>query len=162
SSLILSEAVFEPMMLASLLGLAVLWSRPAAGWGFRRGGWFAVCNAVLVPLGTGAAAGAAVLVRPSWALFIPVMLVAWVVASRGDRRVLAGAGLGLMGVVLVMAPWWYRNWQVYGRFVPTALWFGASLYGGLNPKATGASNMDEFLADPAIWPLDEQNQDAEL
>ncbi|HZW30646.1 MAG TPA: 4-amino-4-deoxy-L-arabinose transferase, partial [Isosphaeraceae bacterium] len=32
----------------------------------------------------------------------------------------------------------------------------------LNPRATGASNLDEFLADPAIWPLDEQDQDAEL
>jgi 4-amino-4-deoxy-L-arabinose transferase-like glycosyltransferase len=162
SVLILSEAVFEPMMLASLLGLAVLWGRAPEARGSRRGGWAAACVATLVPLGSGAAAGAAVLVRPSWALFLPVMLVAWVVARRGDRRVLAGAGLCVLGVVLTMAPWWYRNWQVYGRFVPTALWFGASLYDGLNPKATGASNMDEFRADPAIWPLDEQDQDAEL
>jgi hypothetical protein len=162
SVLILSEAVFEPMMLASILGLAVLWGRAPEAWGSRRGGWAAACVATLVPLGSGAAAGAAVLVRPSWALFIPVMLMAWVVARRGDRRVLAGAGFCVLGVVLTMAPWWYRNWQVYGRFVPTALWFGASLYDGLNPKATGASNMDEFLADPAIWPLDEQGQDAEL
>jgi 4-amino-4-deoxy-L-arabinose transferase-like glycosyltransferase len=162
SALILSEAVFEPIMLASLLGLAVLWGRAPEAWGSRRGGWAAAGVAALVALGSGAAAGAAVLVRPSWALFIPVMLVAWVVARRGDRRVLAGAGLCVLGVVLTMAPWWSRNWQVYGRFVPTALWFGASLYDGLNPKATGASNMDEFLADPAIWPLDEQDQDAEL
>jgi 4-amino-4-deoxy-L-arabinose transferase-like glycosyltransferase len=162
SPLILSEAVFEPLMLTTLLGIAVLWSGPPAGACVRRDGWLDLRNAVLVPLGTGVAAGAAILVRPSWALFLPILWVAWVIASRGARRVLAGAGLCLLGVVLALAPWWYRNWQVYGRFVPTALWFGASLYDGLNPKATGASDMDEFLADPAIWRLDEQDQDAEL
>jgi 4-amino-4-deoxy-L-arabinose transferase-like glycosyltransferase len=162
SPLILSEAVFEPLMLTTLLGIAVLWSGPPAGSGLRRDGGLDLLRAVLVPLGTGVAAGAAVLVRPSWALFIPILLLAWVVARRGERRVLAGAGLCLLGGVLALAPWWYRNWQVYGRFVPTALWFGASLYDGLNPRATGASDMPAFLADPAIWPLDEEDQDAEL
>jgi hypothetical protein len=63
--------------------------------------------------------------------------------------------------VLVMSPWWARNALIYGRFVPTALWAGASLYDGLNPKATGASDMS-FLSDREIWPLDEQVQDTEL
>ena len=60
-----------------------------------------------------------------------------------------------------MAPWWVRNARVYGRFVPTALWTGASLYDGLNPRATGASDM-EFLAEPEFWPLGEEAQDAAL
>ena len=56
-----------------------------------------------------------------------------------------------------MAPWWVRNARVYGRFVPTALWMGASLYDGLNPAATGASDM-RFLDEPEIWPLDERTR----
>ena len=120
---------------------------------------------LLLSLGTGAAAGAAVLVRPSWALFVPAMLAAWVVAGLRigqGRSAVRGAVLCARASSLVMAPWWVRNARVYGRFVPTALWLGASLYDGLNPRATGASDMLPFLRDPEIWPLDEQDQDAEL
>ncbi len=60
-----------------------------------------------------------------------------------------------------MGPWWFRNARIHGRFVPTALWMGASLYDGINPRATGASDMS-FLSDREIWPLDEQDQDAFL
>jgi 4-amino-4-deoxy-L-arabinose transferase-like glycosyltransferase len=162
SSLVLSEAVFEPLMLAALLGVAVLWPRsrdaggpdPIAGWRF-----------LAIALGSGAAAGAAVLVRPSWALFVPAMLAAWFIASllAGQGRAAArGAILCAVGLVLIMAPWWVRNARIYGRFVPTALWLGASLYDGISPRATGASDMIPFLRDPEIWPLDEQDQDAEL
>ena len=164
SALVLSEAAFEPLMLAALLGVAVLWPVPGdAGGAASRSGW----RSDLVALGSGAAAGAAVLVRPSWALFVPMMLAAWAVAGlragRGHGRAAArGATLCALGLALIMAPWWVRNARVYGRFVPTALWLGASLYDGLNPGADGSSDMLPFLRDPAIWPLDEQDQDAEL
>jgi 4-amino-4-deoxy-L-arabinose transferase-like glycosyltransferase len=154
-ALILSEAVFVPLMLLSLWGLAALWNgerlRP------QRATLIAVC--------TGAAAGAAILVRPSWALFVPVVLAIWIgsrLRRRPDRFVtLQQATVCMLGLILVMAPWWVRNARIYGRFVPTALWLGASLYDGLNPRATGASDMT-FLGDETIWPLDEQDQDAEL
>jgi hypothetical protein len=93
------------------------------------------------------------------------MLAVWIGATIRDREQLAAAARGtvmyLLGMSLLMSPWWVRNWSVYGRFVPTALWLGASLYDGINPDATGASDM-RFLSDPQIWPLDEQDQDAEL
>jgi 4-amino-4-deoxy-L-arabinose transferase-like glycosyltransferase len=160
SSLILSEAVFVPLMLASLWGLAVLWSAPGAsnGLSWRRGS--------LVALASGAAAGLAILVRPSWGLFVPVILLIWFMAQGNDRSALLtalrGALVFALALALTMSPWWLRNAGIYGRFVPTALWMGASLYDGLNPKATGASDMVAFLEDPEIWPLDEQDQDAVL
>jgi hypothetical protein len=93
-----------------------------------------------------------------------LLLLAWVVVSGRDRRLAAvrGAALVALGAAAVMAPWWVRNYGVFGRFVPTALWVGPSLYDGLNPQATGASNMDEFLQEPSVWPLGEEAQDAVL
>lgn len=162
SAVVLSEAAFEPLMLATLLGLAVLWKSGPSVSGSERG---SMRRMAAIAIGTGASAGAAVMVRPSWLLFLPAMLGTWLLAAcrRGEARAAArGSVLVVLGAVVVMAPWWVRNARVYGRFVPTALWMGASLYDGLNPRADGSSEMLPFLRDPEIWPLDEQDQDTEL
>lgn len=156
SAFLLSEALFLPLMLLAQLGMAALWAKPA--WDRDAFGW---------ALGVGAASGAAILVRPSWALYPPLLVLIWLIAcrTRGDRAArgvaLRGTLLIALGLVVVMAPWWARNARIYGKFVPTALWMGASLYDGLSPTATGASRMD-FLADPEFWPFDEETQDARL
>jgi 4-amino-4-deoxy-L-arabinose transferase-like glycosyltransferase len=159
SALLLSEAVFVPLMVAVLWGMAAAWNRLAAG---GRPG-------LLLPLAVGAGGGAAILVRPSWALFVPFLLGGLPVAlvlGPAERRARTARGMWFAGVVVlglcaVMAPWWVRNARVLGRFVPTAVWMGASLYDGLNPAATGGSDM-RFLADPEFWPLDELDQDRML
>jgi hypothetical protein len=69
--------------------------------------------------------------------------------------------LVVLGLIVVMGPWWARNARVLHRFVPTALWAGASLYDGLNPEADGSSNM-RFLESPEFVALDEPTQDAVL
>ena len=80
SSLILSEAVFVPLMMAMLWGLALLWGEP--GQPDRVVG----VRADLVAVGSGAPAAAAILVRPSWALFVPAVLTIWVIAKLRDRQ----------------------------------------------------------------------------
>jgi hypothetical protein len=160
SPLILSEAVFVPLMLISLWGMAAIWRKPDS-----MSRWDGA-----IGLGVGANLAAAVLVRPSWSLFAPLMLGIWIVSSLRDfklgrpgdlARRLRVSGVVSLAFAVVMGPWWFRNYEIYGRFVPTALWTGASLYDGLNPEADGGSDMS-FLGDPEIWPLGEEDQDDEL
>jgi hypothetical protein len=144
-ALVLSEAPFLPLMLAQLCLWTTAWQAPTAR------------KAAALSVATGLAAGAATLVRPSWLLFTPLALVAAVIFSgtgkasgtrgigkaSGTRRRHAAMGVAILaGLVLVMAPWWIRNARVTGHFVPTTLQVGASLYDGLSPTATGASDMD--------------------
>ena len=157
SVLILSESLFTPLLLAALWGTAVAWSGDDR---VRRKSFAGLA------FGIGVAHGALILIRPSWAPFVPISVIAWLFIYgksifQNFKRRLAGSTLLVLGVTVVMAPWWVRNEVVFGRFVPTAIWAGASLYDGLNPKADGSSNMD-FLNDPEIWPLDEIDQDSEL
>jgi 4-amino-4-deoxy-L-arabinose transferase-like glycosyltransferase len=153
SVLLLSEALFVPLVLLALCGLERL---------TRTDTWSAGKLAV-AGIGSGVVQGATVLVRPSWLLFVPLAAVWVAVATRAERWPMRGtkASLLLLGFALAMAPWWVRNEVVFGRFVPSALWLGASLYDGLNPAATGASDM-RFLDDPEIRSLDETSQDRVL
>lgn len=148
SVVLLSEALFIPLMMLGLWGMAALWNEPVRRWGR----WIAA--------GVGLAMGGAILVKPSWALFPPLALAAWVAARRRKAAVFHAAAVAL-GIVLILMPWWVRNGRIYGRFVPTALWAGASLYDGLNPHANGASDMD-FLNHPPFRDLDETKQDRAL
>jgi len=161
SELLLSEALFIPLALACLWGLAVLWREPDEPDSIKPGG------SVLIAIAAGAAGGAAVLTRPSFLLFLPAALIWWLVirAFSHDRRLFKDAARSALiftiGFVIVMSPWWYRNARTYGRFVPTSVWLGACLYDGLSPAATGASDM-RFREAPDIRGLGEIEQDQEL
>lgn len=91
----------------------------------------------------GACGAVATYVRPSWLLF-PLICAGWLMIRTrcGWRSLVAGAcvAMGLFGSLL---PWAIRNRSedVAGRWVWTTLWVGPSLYDGLNPHATGASDM---------------------
>jgi 4-amino-4-deoxy-L-arabinose transferase-like glycosyltransferase len=164
SELLLSEALFVPLMLATLWGLAVLCG---AGDDLNRAREPTARQRDLIAIAVGAANGAAVLTKPSFGLFLPGALLCWVLVCAFSRhhRVLKESVRGMVlcavSVVLVMSPWWIRNARTYGRFVSTSIWLGASLYDGLNRGATGASNMD-FRNALEFRSLDELNQDAIL
>jgi hypothetical protein len=44
-------------------------------------------------------------------------------------------------VLPALLPWAWRNHNVTGHWIFTSLWSGPSLYDGLHPGATGASDM---------------------
>ncbi len=143
--LLLSEALFLPLLLAMLVGLGKAWHTKRAD---------------LASLTTGLAGGCAILVKPSFALFVPLILGPWLISAPKLATLRKTALVGL-GAVMIMSPWWVRNVRHYQRFVATALWGGASLYDGLNPEATGASDM-RFLERDDLRTLDEVAQDEEL
>jgi hypothetical protein len=142
SVFILSEAAFCPLFIIQFICWTISFRSTARS---RILSW-AVAG--------GIAAGCATLVRPSWLPFTPGAVLLVLVA--GQRR-WRHARVGLVmccAMVVTMLPWWVRNYQVTGRFVPTTLQVGASLYDGWNPNATGASDMrfaDGFRKQQLAW-----------
>ena len=130
SVFVLAEAPFCLWMILQLVLWTLAWRADDAK---RRIG-FSLTGGIL--------AGAATLCRPSWLLFTPfAIFIGLLVVEQKKKQLVIGATM-IGGLCLAMLPWWIRNYQVAGRFVPTTLQVGASLYDGLNPDATGASNMD--------------------
>jgi len=81
--------------------------------------------------GCGGILGLAVLVKSTPLLF-PVFLLAYLVATQWQRRWAAVAQMACMAAALlaVLSPWIARNFQLTGRFVPTASVFGVSAQAG--------------------------------
>lgn len=129
SILVLSEAPFCMLMVANLL----LWRLAFNSTGNRHARWYAIA--------AGAIAGLAVLTRPSWLLFAPFAGLLQLLMRPGEYRKTIGMGIAMaIGFVIVMSPWWARSYRITGHFVLTTLQVGASMYDGLQPGATGASD----------------------
>ncbi|QDV17791.1 hypothetical protein Pan153_24460 [Gimesia panareensis] len=148
SILFLSETIFAIAMLISLLVLVRLWN---IKWGdndrLRGSLWSALAGVTLA---------AAFYVRPSWLLILPIVVVLMFWGAKGHRvRALERASVLILGFTVMLVPWVYRNFQVTGHFVPTTLWAGPSLYDGLNPRATGDSDMTFFDRDRVMLRMSE-------
>ena len=76
------------------------------------------------------------------------------VPSSPATHTLAAATV-LLGTFLALAPWGLRNLAVLGHFKVTCYWMGPSLYDGLNPTATGDSDMTFFDRENLSSKLDE-------
>jgi 4-amino-4-deoxy-L-arabinose transferase-like glycosyltransferase len=130
---VLSEAPFVPLMLLNLIAWTRAWQ---AGSRKELVGW---------SLAAGVCAGLATLMRPSWLLFVPFAAGVGLLALQNRARHSQIAAIIMLGGCITMSPWWIRNAQVAGRYVPTSLQVGASLYDGLSPVADGSSDM-RFVA----------------
>ena len=145
SILVLSEAPFCPLMMGQLVFWVLAWKASSLS---RQITWSGLA---------GGMAGLATLMRPSWLLFTPFCLLLFILVKRERRRHIVIAGSMLASLCLAMTPWWIRNYRVTGTTVLTTLQVGASLYDGLNPEATGASDMSftrtiywDLKAQPAV------------
>lgn len=132
SVLVLSEALFIPLMLLHLLVWQSAWETTD---GRRQ---------ALQAIAVGGIAAAAVLTRPSWLLFLPFSMALGLLLPHQRLRHVKLFAWAMLGFVTLMTPWWIRNYSVTDRFVPTTLQVGPSLYDGLHEGATGAS--DEGMA----------------
>ncbi|MBC7853241.1 MAG: glycosyltransferase family 39 protein [Pirellulaceae bacterium] len=129
STFVLSEAPFCPLMVMHLVAWTLAWQAPDTK---QRISW---------SIAGGIAAGLATLMRPSWLLFLPFAVPMGLIFYRERPKQLVIAGIMLAGLCVTMLPWWIRNYQIAGRFVPTTLQVGASLYDGISPQAKGTSEM---------------------
>ncbi|MEX0865819.1 MAG: glycosyltransferase family 39 protein [Pirellulales bacterium] len=129
--MVLSEAPFAAAMVLQLACWIAAWQRRTE---LRASlPWAAAA---------GVSAAAATLIRPSWLLFLPLALLLSLLLCGERRRHVQIGALVLAAFIVTMTPWWVRNFQVTGRFVPTTLQVGASLYDGLHPAADGGSDME--------------------
>jgi hypothetical protein len=146
SIVILSEAVFCPLMLVHLWLWQMAWGRPS------------LRSAMGVGVAAGCVAGLAILARPSWLLFAPmVFAIGMLLGPQRERHASIFVGT-LLGIVLTMSPWWARNASVTDEFVLTTLQVGPSLYDGLHNGATGAS--DEGMAFMSQFADEQRAEDA--
>ena len=132
SIFVLSESLFCPLMLLCLLAThraieSTLPNKKGRAWV-----WMLVA---------GMLSGAACLTRPSWSLW-PAILFPYLFFTMKWRDWVACCALFCIGICLAMCPWWVRNYNITGKFVPTTLQVGASLYDGWHPGASGASDED--------------------
>jgi hypothetical protein len=105
---------------------------------------------------TGALIGVTVLTRPGFLPWLIISCAAVLILLKRSLAQRAAVCTGLaLACFLVLLPWAARNATVTGHWVFTSLWSGPSLYDGLNPQATGASNMQFFEDDNVMARMSE-------
>jgi len=82
--------------------------------------------------------GFACLVQPSLLLFPAVLLAIDLLMSRESTRSLIRLVIVVVATMIAITPWTYRNYQVFGAFVPISTNGGGNFYRANNPLATGA------------------------
>lgn len=134
SVLLLSEAPFMPLMMLILWLLWLANNRPE--------------QAVRWNIMAGVLSGIAILIRPSWLLFMPFYFFVRLIMYPHRIRTIRMAVVAGASIAVVMLPWWIRNYQATGHFILTTLQVGPSLYDGFGPQATGGSDSGmEFSAE---------------
>ncbi|HXG81306.1 MAG TPA: hypothetical protein VNJ05_05855 [Sphingomicrobium sp.] len=115
------EGLIIALLLATLVALLEQAGRP----GYR---WAAL---------SGLAAGALVLTQPGLAPLLSMLFLLFMKRFGSGRRWLLVSLSAAALALLLMMPWWIRNWMVFGEIIPfttsggLALWVGAHPSGGM-------------------------------
>ena len=75
----------------------------------------------------------------STGIFIPPLVVIWLILPRNYSMIGKGVVAALVAIIC-FAPWWYRNYTVFDRFIPLTSHGGDTLYIGNNPN----TNLDAW------------------
>ena len=141
SSLLLTETLFVTVSLA-------LWWMLAHG---VRGGKSSLRSWV----GVGVVSALCVYIRESGLGLIAVVLCFVVIRDRFRRTTVAGAVLSVMLIVVSLIPWAVRNQRTTEAWCWLTTRAGISLYDGVRPGATGASDLGNIKNMPAVRSLSE-------
>jgi len=135
SFFLLSESLFIPLLVLTVLALASAWRSTIES--ERRPAWGMAAL-------SGALLGLAVLVRSSLLLLPLCLAPLWVVAARRRLRAAALFCVAVAALLMVQTPWVWRNYAVFGRFIPTTLQVGESLLEACGPGADGGPRIDRM------------------
>ncbi len=95
--------------------------------------------------GAGLVLGAAAMFKAEPLVLLPVIvLLGWCVSDRWHEGLIVSAAV-CIALVSVVAPWTYRNYRVFGRFIPTSASGGLNLYVGNRPGANGSADFNAML-----------------
>ncbi|MEY4566516.1 MAG: hypothetical protein RLY14_1486 [Planctomycetota bacterium] len=160
---ILSEQLFVPLMMLHLQ-LVNRWlniqdSTPQKSSLDRPTNQPTIISPPMLACLSGAIAGCAILTRPSFLLFIPFFAVVSLLSYPRKSLALNLTLVGV-GISVCMLPWWYRNYRLTDRFVPTTLQVGASLYDGLHQGASGGSDEGMKFSEDFASKLAEEEKDS--
>lgn len=108
----------------------------------------------------GLSLAALALVRAALLPFAFVALAWFLLRSRTLTRGWLAALLAFLGFVNGLAPWTFRNWQLFGEPVPIADSTYYHLWIGNHPQATGGPNV-KVPAGTITWPTARSERDSE-
>lgn len=115
---VMTETLFTMLLVLGVWAFAA-----ALGQGREEGAWGLQAAA-------GAALGLAALTRPAGMLVPLALAVALLWLLRPWRRALVQGAVLLAAFAVVLLPWTWRNWHLFGSFVPTSTLGGVNLYLG--------------------------------
>lgn len=137
SALLLSETLYTAMLAWSVWLIFR-----------RRKGWIGVMLCA-----------AAAYARPA-TVVLPVLLC--IAVSPTLKRAAVAAALAALAVVLALLPWAYRNHQVLGQWWWLTTNGGVTIYDGIHPGATGASDQAFLAGMPELQRMGEVDRDRYL